>query len=103
MSTLGVSGCVRYKPHGDIQFTQDEYLDALAAIPPADLVVTHCPPRGVNDQDDPAHIWIDALRHYLDHFRPAHLFHGHTYPDPPITEHKGTHIHYVHGWDVVEL
>lgn len=103
MSTIGVSGCVRYKPFGDIQFSQDEYLEALAPMPAADLVVTHCPPRGINDQDDPAHIGINVLRRYVDHFRPAHLFHGHTYPDQPLRSHGSTQVHYVHGWELIEV
>jgi Icc-related predicted phosphoesterase len=96
---LGVSGCVRYKPGtSDLLWTQDEYREALTELPRADWVVTHCPPRGCNDHSDSAHVGIDALAEYVKWHRPAHLFHGHTYPEKPRTRFGRTAVHYVSGW-----
>jgi len=103
LTILGVSGCVRYSNAAYHQWTQEEYRAFLGSAPRCDWVVTHCPPRGVNDHDDPAHHGIDALRDYLDKFAPAHLFHGHTYPEDPLTRVGDTKIHYVHGWDVLDV
>lgn len=100
---LGVSGCVRYSNAAYHQWTQDEYRLALEGAPRADWVVTHCPPRGVNDHDDPAHFGVDALREYVDTHAPTHLFHGHTYPEEPVTRVGDTKIHYVHGWAVLDV
>ena len=100
---LGVSGCVRYSNSATHQWTQDEYRAAIRHLPGADIVVTHCPPDGINDNEDHAHHGIQALREYVDLHHPTHLFHGHTYPDPVITAHGNTQVHYVHGWDVVTI
>lgn len=100
---LGVSGCVRYNNAADHQWTQEEYAEYISRLPAADWVVTHCPPEGVNDDGDPAHLGITALREYIDRFRPTHLFHGHTYPDQPLRSHGSTQVHYVHGWELIEV
>lgn len=101
---LGVSGCVRYKDGTrDVLFTQDEYREALDGLPAADWVVSHCPPLGCNDHPDPAHVGIAALTDYIQKHRPAHLFHGHTYPDPPVAGFYGTAVHYVHGWESITV
>jgi Icc-related predicted phosphoesterase len=42
-----------------------------------DLLVTHAPPRDVNDRPDPAHRGFAALRTFLERWRPAYHVHGH--------------------------
>ena len=103
VTILGVSGCVRYSNAADHQWTQDEYRRALDNAPRCDWVVTHCPPRGVNDHEDHAHLGIDALREYVETRAPEHLFHGHTYPEEPLVGLGDTKIHYVHGWSVLDV
>ena len=44
-----------------------------------DLVVTHAPPYGVGDAEDPAHQGFQALRVLLEEFQPRHLIHGHVH------------------------
>jgi len=100
----GLEGCVRYKPgESDILYTQDEYSTMVAALRPADVLVTHCPPAGINDHDDAAHQGITALRHWVDSHQPKFLIHGHTYPRPPITRHGATRVEYVHGARIVVI
>lgn len=99
----GFEGSVRYKPVGEHQYHQDEALLMLAGFPPVDVLITHSPPYQINDHEDPAHIGFMALKNYLYQHRPRHLFHGHTYPEPPITQWESTQIHYVHGAEVIEF
>lgn len=104
LSVLAVQGCVRYKPDvDDVLFTQDEYAAALDAIPAADLVITHCPPAGVNDGEDAAHNGIDALRRWVDRHHPRWLLHGHTYDNPKVSCHGETDVFYVHGHALITL
>lgn len=104
MTVLGVSGSVastRDRAHR--QWTQEQYAEVLADMPPADWVVTHCPPQGCIDHDDPAHIGIDALTEYVVRHRPQYLFHGHTHPKHPVRALASTRVRYVHGWSALRL
>lgn len=100
----GLEGCVRYKAGtSDILYTQDQYRDMVESLPGADVIVTHCPPRGVNDQQDPAHQGIEALRTWVEQQRPRALIHGHTYPRTPVAAFGSTRIEYVHGTQIVSI
>jgi Icc-related predicted phosphoesterase len=100
----GLQGCVRYKKDPTaLLYTQREYRDLIAALPAADVLVTHCPPRGINDHDDPAHVGIDALRDWLDQTQPAVLIHGHTYPERPVKQYRSTRMEYVYGGRIIAI
>jgi hypothetical protein len=102
----GVPGCPRYKAHGEFQYDPLEVEMRLQLLGPCDLLLTHCPPRGVNDHHyDEAHQGWEPLRPWLQQHRPRHLLHGHTYPEDAdlITTLYDTEIHYVHGWGVLDL
>lgn len=104
VSVLAVQGCVRYKPdRDDVLFTQAEYASAIDEIPAADLVITHCPPAGINDAQDAAHAGILALRQWVDRHRPRWILHGHTYDSPQHSRHGDTEVFYVHGQAMVDL
>ena len=101
----GVEGCVRYGggPH---QYTQDEAAELVRGLPPADVLVCHCPPAGINDEpDDPAHVGFTALRSWVENHRPRYLLHGHTTPDPRRRTHRlgTTRVIWIRGAAVVEL
>jgi len=95
----GVQGCVRYKDGSkDLLYTQSEYSNMIRQLPRTDVLVTHCPPAGINDhRSDPAHVGIEELRRWVDVTEPRMVIHGHTYPKPPLTMHGLTRIEYVHG------
>jgi Icc-related predicted phosphoesterase len=101
----GLQGCVRYKEGTrDVLYTQDEYANLVRHLPAADVVVTHCPPAGINDHPaDPAHVGITALRHWLDVTAPRLLIHGHTYPKEPVTAYGDTRIEYVRGARILTI
>ncbi|CAA9580247.1 MAG: FIG00892439: hypothetical protein [uncultured Thermomicrobiales bacterium] len=44
-----------------------------------DVLVTHSPPRDINDRQDKAHRGFTALRSFLRWFRPAYHLHGHVH------------------------
>jgi uncharacterized protein len=112
LSLAGFEGCVTYrrgKPDSHRlgpTYTQQAASKLVKKLPGADVLVCHCPPRGVNDDpDDVAHVGFDALRDYVWKHRPRYLFHGHTYPQPGhIVDHIGdTKVFYVSGARVVDL
>ncbi len=101
----GFEGCVRDRP-GPHQFTQEEAEELVARLPPADVLVCHAPPFGVNDDPgDPVHVGFHALRTWVEDVRPRFLLHGHTHPRPGRAVRKvgATSVVHVVGARVVEL
>ncbi len=45
-----------------------------------DVLLTHAPPLGLGDGDDPAHIGIGALSRVIDQLEPTWHLHGHVHP-----------------------
>jgi Icc-related predicted phosphoesterase len=104
-SFAGFEGCVRYGD-GPHQYTQEETAGLVRRLPPADVLLCHSPPRGINDEpDDPAHVGFSALRTWVEHHRPRYLLHGHTTPDPRRQTHRlgATKVVWVRGVSVLEL
>ena len=82
---LGLGGCLRYHP-GRNQYTEAEMRRRirrlswrLKRLGGVDVVVTHAPPQGLGDGDDPAHWGFAALRTLLDKYHPTYLLHGHVH------------------------
>lgn len=82
---LGLGGCKKYH-EGPHQFTEKDMRRRIRrlALPlkllkGVDVVVTHAPPEGLGDGDDPAHWGFRALRELLDRYRPGYLLHGHVH------------------------
>jgi hypothetical protein len=44
-----------------------------------DILLTHAPPLGIHDQDDPCHRGFKIFLWFMRTFRPAYLIHGHTH------------------------
>jgi hypothetical protein len=103
----GFQGSVRYKENPEaIMYTQEEATAMLQDFPRVDVMLVHCPPYGINDDpSELSHTGYIALRTYLDQRKPAHLFHGHTYPDSEhlITQYGQTAIHYVYSDQIITL
>lgn len=82
---LGLGGCPWYHP-GKFQFTEADMKKRLRKLRFAlwraggvDIVVTHAPPKGVGDLEDPAHRGFEMLLELMDKYRPKYLLHGHVH------------------------
>jgi uncharacterized protein len=83
LSFSGFGGSPRYSPDGTREWTEQEAEKLVGRLPAADVLLSHSPPAGVNDEpDDPAHCGSPALREWVERNRPAWLLHGHTLPHP---------------------
>ena len=82
---LGLGGCLRYHD-GPYQYTEKAMRRRIARLRFAlwraggvDIVITHAPPRGLGDREDPAHMGFEALRALIDRWHPSYLLHGHVH------------------------
>ena len=100
---LGLGGCRKYHP-GRHQYTEKEMRRRIRKLKwklwrlgGVDIVVTHAPPEGLGDSDDPAHWGFAAFRDLLDKYHPKYLVHGHVHMSyghaiPRTLEYNGTTI-----------
>ena len=87
----GLGGCLRYND-GPNQWTQAQQTRRARRLVRAaersrrkdgrgvDVLLTHAPPRGVGDRDDPPHRGFDCLHWTVERLRPKWLLHGHIHP-----------------------
>jgi uncharacterized protein len=102
----GLGGSPRYSRQGTGEWTEEEAVDLVEHLPPADVLLAHSPPAGVNDEpDDPAHRGSPALREWVERNEPAWLLHGHTRPNPAqqVRRLGATRVVHVRGAMRVEL
>ncbi len=86
----GLGGSIMYHPGGANQYTQKEMywrayrllikilLDKIFTHRRLDILLTHSPPHGIHDDDDPAHHGLHALNFVLKVAKPRYMLHGHT-------------------------
>jgi uncharacterized protein len=106
LTVAGFEGCVRYGGGGPHQYTQRQASKLAKKLPAADVLISHCPPRGINDDpDDAAHVGFDGLLDWVRRHEPRHLLHGHTHPlgGRLMKEFDGTRVHWIQGARVVQL
>jgi uncharacterized protein len=102
----GFGGSPRYSPDGLNEWTEAEAAARLEWLPRADVLLSHSPPAGVNDEpDDPVHRGSPALREWVERHRPAWLLHGHTLPHPAqrVTLLGDTRVVHVRGAVPIDL
>ncbi len=112
LRVAGLGGCVRYNG-GAHQYTQAQYERRARAMlahdrddAPVDVLLTHAPPLGLGDDDDPSHLGIQALHGVLAALRPSWHLHGHIHPFGMVKadRHVGpTTVRNVIPWNVVEI
>ncbi|SFB51537.1 Predicted phosphoesterase [Amycolatopsis marina] len=113
----GLGGSVRYN-EGPNQWTQGQQSRRARRLEWAaarrrrrdgrdvDVLLTHSPPRGVGDREDPPHHGFDCLHRTVQRISPAWLLHGHIHPyGESLPEHRlgGTRVRNVVGYHVMEL
>ena len=88
----GLGGCRRYSA-GPNQYTQRQQARRARSLSrrarwraardgrAVDVLLTHAPPRGVGDREDPAHQGFEALHWLTGRLQPPLLLHGHIHPD----------------------
>jgi Icc-related predicted phosphoesterase len=106
LSFSGFGGSPRYSRDGGNEWSEEEAEALVQRLPPADVLLTHSPPAGINDEpDDPVHRGSPALRAWVERHRPAWLLHGHTTPHPAQRGDRlaATRVVHVRGATTVEL
>lgn len=100
---LGLGGCRKYRP-APHQYSEKEMRKRIRKLKReirlvggVDVLVTHAPPRGVGDGEDPAHMGFECLLDFIDQYHPAYLLHGHVhsnygYHHKPEQEYHGTQV-----------
>ncbi len=85
----GLPGSPRYSEHEPVQYTELQMNWMMLKMASRlvwnrvrygrflDVLVTHSPPRDVNDREDFAHRGFVAMRRFLKRFEPAYQLHGH--------------------------
>ena len=105
LAFAGFGGSPRYSRRGN-EWTEEEAEGMVARLPAADVLLTHSPPEGVNDEpDDPVHRGSPALRAWVEEHQPAWLLHGHTLPHPAqrVTRLGATRVVHVRGATTLDL
>jgi Icc-related predicted phosphoesterase len=89
MIMAGLPGSPRYSEHEPVQYTEWQMHWMMLKMLPRlywnkfrygrflDVLVTHAPPRDVNDREDKAHQGFTSMRRFLRRFRPTYQLHGH--------------------------
>jgi len=112
LRVAGLGGCVRYND-GAHQYTQREHgrrarrlLRGERGAGPVDVLLTHAPPLGLGDDDDPSHLGISALHDVIEALRPTWHLHGHIHPygmRKPDRQVGSTTVRNVIPWQVLDI
>jgi uncharacterized protein len=86
----GLGGSILYSQGGPNQYSQGTMFQrAYRLLPkilwarfrhrrPLDVLITHSPPAGIHDDDDPTHLGLRAINFLIRAAKPRYLLHGHT-------------------------
>lgn len=115
----GLPGAPKYCTGGQEQYSETELMWMIVKMTPRllwnrlrhgralDVLVTHSPPRDVNDRDDLPHRGFKAIRRFLHWFKPAYQMHGHIHlydrNQPHTADFEATHVVNVYPFQVLEI
>lgn len=73
-----------------------------------DVVITHAPPRGIHDAEDPCHRGFKSFHRIIDRYNPQYFIHGHIHshfdhPNERITMTGQTRVINTFGYCEIEL
>lgn len=115
---LGLGGSRRYAWKGENQYTEGEMRRRVFRVLPRlwwnakrrgralDILLTHAPPRGIHDAEDPAHQGFETFLRLIQRWKPKLHLHGHTPPRPGLpteTVLGPTRIIHVRGFRLLEI
>jgi calcineurin-like phosphoesterase family protein len=113
----GLGGSIRYS-NGPNQWTERQQARRVRSLARAaqrryrrdgrgvDVLLTHSPPRGVGDREDPPHRGFTCLHDAVRRIRPAMLLHGHIHPHgATLPEHRlnGTRVINTVGYKILDI
>jgi len=90
MVLMGFEGSHKYNNEG-VQYTDTEMFFKVARTLPKlwlkkirypagpDIIVTHCPPLGINDRTDSSHVGFKIFRRLIHKYQPRFFLHGHSH------------------------
>ncbi len=99
----GLPGSPKYSGEGGQQFSEWQMSLKIARMFPRlfanrlrkgrwiDVLVTHAPPRDVNDRDDVAHRGFKSVRWFLERYKPRYHLHGHVHLYDRNAPYRQTH------------
>jgi hypothetical protein len=117
LRVAGLGGCRRYRG-GPNQYTDRQQARRARALRArarwrrlrdgrgVDVLLTHAPPRGVGDGDDPPHRGFTALPGLVAALGPVALLHGHVHPYGPPARPATlgrTVVCNITGWHLLEI
>ncbi len=101
LTIVGLGGCLKYH-NGAHQYTEKQMQRRikhlwlpLKRVGNIDILVTHCPAKGLGDASDRAHWGFQSLRDFLDRYHPSYMLHGHVHmsynaQQARVREYEGT-------------
>jgi hypothetical protein len=115
----GLPGSPRYSDGEETQYTEWQMFMMIARMTPRllwnklrhgralDVLITHAPPRDINDRHDLPHRGFKIMRRFLEWFRPAYQLHGHVHlydrNEPYKTSFHDTDVINVYPYRVLDL
>ncbi len=91
LKLMGLEGS-RWYNGGPIQYRERQMRRIIRGLMPriflsrgVDIIITHVPPRHVNDAEDPCHRGFKSYNNLIRRYKPAYFIHGHihtTFSDP---------------------
>ncbi len=99
----GFEGCLKYKPSGGPQFTEEEAKNSLTNFDAVDILLLHAAPFQLLDTPgDIVHTGSKEVRNYIDRVRPKYIFCGHDSPSME-KDFNGIKIFRTHGAKIIEI
>jgi Icc-related predicted phosphoesterase len=114
----GLEGSILYN-YGEHQYTERQMQRKISALAPAlyltkltsgrylDVLVTHAPPLGIHDRNDPAHRGFKAFLKFISRYHPKYLLHGHTHiydmNEQRIFEYEGTKVVNCYNFVIIDI
>jgi len=111
---LGLEGS-RWYNGGPVQYTEQEMRSFVRRLRPGlwfgkgvDVIVTHAPPRGIHDEEDPCHRGFMSFCQLIDRYRPIYFLHGHIHrtfehPSQRFTQRGRTKVVNCYGHILLEI